>query len=182
MLTRESRGKRTGIRPCGNERQLEESAACLTCRLALQHLKVRPMVALCAAAVGTSTAATARRALARCNFNITWLRPYFKPNSVALRSGGGRFESGGSEAGTGAVVSGGYGAALGGRTSLEDVSPPGAGERHHDSGFSALQVVPPGVHPSLFSRAGGLLPVWRGIQQRECARLRVQVDSLAASL
>lgn len=69
-----------------------------------------------------------------------------------MRSGGGRFESGGSEAGTGAGVSGGYGAALGGRPSLEDVSPPGAGERHHDSGFSALQVVPLAVGPGLCKR------------------------------
>ena len=56
-----------------------------------------------------------------------------------MRSNGGRFESGGSEAGTGAGVSGGYGAALGARPSLEDVSPPGAGERHNNGGISALQ-------------------------------------------
>ena len=69
----------------------------------------------------------------------------------AVRSGDGRIESGGSEAGTGAGVSGGYGAALGGRTSLEDVSPPGASERHHDGGFSALQVAPPAAVPGPFT-------------------------------
>ncbi len=49
-------------------------------------------------------------------------------------SGGGRFESGGSEAG------GGFGGALGGRPSLEDVSPPGGGggsEPRRDNGALA---------------------------------------------
>jgi len=50
-------------------------------------------------------------------------------------SGGGRFESGGSEAG------GGFGGALGGRPSLEDVSPPGGGggePRRDDGALAAL--------------------------------------------
>ncbi len=50
-------------------------------------------------------------------------------------SGGGRFESGGSEVGAGS-----YGAAFGGQPSLEEVSPPSAGERHSDGGVSVLQV------------------------------------------